>query len=44
MPTTDSFIRPKEWVSSFVTDMGKEVRKWGKERYLPIRRKPSKSA
>ncbi len=44
MPITDSFIRPKEWASSFVTDMGKEVRKWGKERYLPIRRKPSKAA
>ena len=38
MPTTDNFIRPKEWVSGFVTDMGKEIRKWGKERYLPIRR------
>ena len=38
MPQTDDFIRPKEWVSSFVTDMGKEIRKWGKERYLPIRR------
>ncbi len=38
MPTTDNFIRPKEWVSSFVTDMGKEIRKWGKERLLPIRR------
>lgn len=38
MPTADNFIRPKEWVSSFVTDMGKEIRKWGRERYLPIRR------
>ncbi len=38
MAKTDDFIRPKEWVSSFVTDMGKEIRKWGKERFLPIRR------
>lgn len=38
MPKIDDFIRPKEWVSSFVTDMGKEIRKWGKERFIPIRR------
>jgi butyryl-CoA dehydrogenase len=37
MPTTDDFIRPKEWVSDFITDLGKVVRKWGEDRYIPIR-------
>lgn len=37
MPTIDDFIRPKEWVSGFVTDLGKVIRKWGEERYVPIR-------
>jgi alkylation response protein AidB-like acyl-CoA dehydrogenase len=37
MPTIDDFIRPKEWVSDFVTDLGKVLRRWGEERYVPIR-------
>ena len=37
MPTTDDFIRPGEWVSDFISEMGKVIRRWGEERYLPIR-------
>jgi butyryl-CoA dehydrogenase len=37
MPTIDDFIRPQEWVSDFVSDLGKVIRTWGKDRYLPIR-------
>ena len=37
MPTIDDFIRPKEWVSDFLIDMGKVIRKWGEETYMPIR-------
>ncbi|MGB5846603.1 MAG: acyl-CoA dehydrogenase family protein [Anaerolineales bacterium] len=37
MPTIDDFIRPKEWVSDFLTDLGKVLRKWGQDRYVPIR-------
>ena len=37
MPTIDDFIRPKEWVSDFLSDLGKVLRKWGEERYVPIR-------
>jgi len=37
VPTIDDFIRPKEWVSDFVCDLGRVIRKWGEERYLPIR-------
>jgi alkylation response protein AidB-like acyl-CoA dehydrogenase len=37
MPTIDDFIRPNEWVSDFVTDMGKALREWGQARYIPIR-------
>ena len=37
MPNIDDFIRPKEWVSDFVTDIGKVLRDWGKDRYFPIR-------
>lgn len=37
MPNIDDFIRPNEWVSDFITDMGKVIRRWGEERYLPIR-------
>ena len=37
MPTIDDFSRPKEWVSDFVTDLGKVIRKWGQEKYIPIR-------
>ena len=37
MPTIDDFIRPKEWVSDFVSDLGKVLRKWGEERYMPLR-------
>lgn len=39
MPTIDDFVRPKEWVSDFVSDMGKVLRRWGEERYVPIRQK-----
>ena len=37
MPTIDNFIRPKEWVSDFVSDLGRVLRRWGEEKYLPIR-------
>ncbi len=37
MPTIDDFIRPKEWISDFLSDLGRVVRKWGEERYVPIR-------
>jgi len=37
MPTTDDFIRPGEWVSDFISEMGKVIRKWGEEQYNPIR-------
>jgi alkylation response protein AidB-like acyl-CoA dehydrogenase len=37
MPTIDDFIRPKEWVSDFTSDLGKVLRKWGEERYIPLR-------
>jgi alkylation response protein AidB-like acyl-CoA dehydrogenase len=37
MPTIDDFVRPSEWVSEFVSDMGKAIREWGQERYMPIR-------
>ncbi|MRR14568.1 hypothetical protein EG833_03895, partial [archaeon] len=37
MPSIDDFIRPKEWVSDFVTDIGKVIREWGKDKYIPIR-------
>jgi alkylation response protein AidB-like acyl-CoA dehydrogenase len=37
MPTIDNFIRPKEWVSDFVTDLGRVIRKWGDDKYIPIR-------
>jgi alkylation response protein AidB-like acyl-CoA dehydrogenase len=37
MPTIDDFIRPKEWVSDFVSELGKVIRRWGEERYVPIR-------
>ena len=39
MPTIDDFIRPKEWVSDFVTDIGKVLRDWGRDKYLPVRQK-----
>jgi len=37
MPTIDDFIRPQEWVSDFLVELGKVVRRWGEERYVPIR-------
>lgn len=37
MPTIDDFICPKEWVSDFVTDLGKVLRRWGEEKYMPVR-------
>jgi len=37
VPSIDDFIRPKEWVSDFVTDLGKVLRRWGEEKYVPIR-------
>jgi alkylation response protein AidB-like acyl-CoA dehydrogenase len=37
MPTIDDFVRPVEWVSDFVSDMGKAIRTWGRDRYMPIR-------
>lgn len=37
MPDIDDFIRPKDWVSDFITDFGKVLRRWGDEKYVPIR-------
>ncbi len=37
MPTIDDFIRPKEWVSEFLNGLGKVIRQWGEELYIPIR-------
>ena len=37
MPTIDDFVRPKEWVSPFIAEVGKTFRKWGEEKYKPIR-------
>ena len=37
MPTIDDFIRPTEWVSGFISDLGKVLRSWGEDRYVPIR-------
>jgi alkylation response protein AidB-like acyl-CoA dehydrogenase len=37
MPDIDDFIRPKEWISDFVSDLGKVVRRWGNEQYIPVR-------
>jgi alkylation response protein AidB-like acyl-CoA dehydrogenase len=37
MPAIDDFVRPIEWVSEFISDMGKAIRIWGEEQYLPIR-------
>lgn len=37
MATIDDFIRPREWVSDFLKDMGKVIRQWGEDRYVPIR-------
>jgi len=38
MPTIDDFLRPKEWIPDIVLDMGKVIRQWGEDRYIPIRR------
>ena len=37
MPRIDDFVRPKEWVAEFVSDLGRVIRTWGDERYMPIR-------
>ena len=37
MPTIDDFIRPREWVPEFLSDMGKVLSQWGEDRYVPIR-------
>lgn len=37
MPTIDNFIRPREWISDFTTELGKVIRRWGEEKYVPIR-------
>lgn len=37
MPGIDDFIRPIDWVSDFITDVGKVLRRWGDENYVPIR-------
>ena len=36
MPAIDDFIRPKEWVSNFVTDLGHVIRKWGEEKVIGL--------
>ncbi len=37
MPTIDDFVKPKEWVSEFIVDIAKVVRRWGEENYFPVR-------
>ena len=37
MPTIDDFIRP-EWIPQILLDIGKVIREWGENRYMPIRR------
>lgn len=37
MVDIDDFIRPNEWVPDVMTDMGNIIRKWGEDRYFPIR-------
>ena len=37
MPTIDDFVRPREWVPEYISDMGQAIRTWGQERYMPIR-------
>lgn len=39
MPTIDDFIRPQEWCSDFLTDIGKVVREWTEDKLMPVRRK-----
>jgi alkylation response protein AidB-like acyl-CoA dehydrogenase len=38
MPTIDDFIRP-EWIPDIVLDIGKVIRQWGEDKYIPVRRK-----
>jgi alkylation response protein AidB-like acyl-CoA dehydrogenase len=37
MPTIDDFLRP-EWIPEIVLDVGKVIRQWGEEKYIPVRR------
>lgn len=37
MPNIDDFLRP-EWIPEIVLDVGKVIREWGEERYMPSRR------
>jgi alkylation response protein AidB-like acyl-CoA dehydrogenase len=39
MPTIDDFVRPREWVPEWVSDLGKALRIWGENRYIPVRQK-----
>jgi alkylation response protein AidB-like acyl-CoA dehydrogenase len=36
MPTIDDFIRP-EWIPEIVLDVGKVIRNWGEDKYIPVR-------
>ena len=38
MPTIDDFLRPKEWIPDIVLDIGRVIRQWGEDKYMPIRR------
>jgi len=38
MPTIDNFTRSKEWIPDTVLEVGKVIRQWGKDRYIPVRR------
>ncbi len=35
MPTIDDFVRPSEWVSEFVCDMGKAIREMARNATCP---------
>jgi alkylation response protein AidB-like acyl-CoA dehydrogenase len=37
MPNIYDFLRP-EWIPEIVLDVGKVIRQWGEEKYVPIRR------
>ena len=37
MPTIDDFCRPKEWVPKELLALGQALRRWGNEKYIPIR-------
>ncbi|GAI08879.1 unnamed protein product, partial [marine sediment metagenome] len=39
MPTIDDFTRPRELIPPLIDDMGRAIREWVDDRYMPMRRK-----